>query len=108
MIGVYSVNAQNMYWVFFTDKANTQFDPYCYFDSKAIERRLQHHIPLYDSTDFPLNSDYVQSIEKLSDEIVGETRWLNAIAVIASNENIEKIKDYPFVKQVLLFILICN
>ncbi len=101
MIGVYSVNAQNMYWVFFTDKANTQFDPYCYFDSKAIERRLQHHIPLYDSTDFPLNSDYVQSIEKLSDEIIGKTRWLNAIAVVASNENIEKIKDYPFVKQIL-------
>ncbi len=96
-----SVRSQSLYWVFFSDKADTQFDPYQYFDSKAIERRLHHNISLYDSTDFPLNTHYVQTIEKLSEEIVGETRWLNAIAIVAVNENIEKITRYSFVKKIL-------
>ena len=28
--------AQNVYWVLLTDKAGTTFDPYTYFDEKAI------------------------------------------------------------------------
>ncbi|HXK73783.1 MAG TPA: hypothetical protein PLL08_02600, partial [Bacteroidales bacterium] len=44
------ISSQNIYWVYFTDKNGTTFDPYSYFDAKAIERRLQQNIPLYDIT----------------------------------------------------------
>ena len=93
--------SQNMFWVFFTDKANTTFNPYEYFDQKAIERRLQLHLSLYDSTDFPLNANYVRQVGKLSEEVVGETRWFNALAVVATADNIAKIAQYKFVKEIV-------
>lgn len=33
--------SQSCYWVFLTDKQGTTFDPYTYFDAKAIERYNQ-------------------------------------------------------------------
>lgn len=99
---VQALSAQSAYWVFFTDKNNTQFNPYTYFDSYAIERRIQNNISLYDSTDFPLNENYVKQISSLSEDVIGETRWFNALAVFASEENIFKIQAFPFVKGITL------
>lgn len=93
-----AISAQELYWVFFTDKNGTQFDPYSYFDAKAIERRTQLGLSLYDSTDFPLNPQYTQAVSALSEEVVGESRWLNALAV--STSNIEQIAGLPFVKNI--------
>ncbi|MDR2009853.1 MAG: S8 family serine peptidase [Bacteroidales bacterium] len=93
--------AQNYYWVFFKDKANTEFDPYEYFDSKAIERRIKNNISLYDISDYPLNSSYVDQVSELSDEYIGETRWFNAIAISTSEHNIEYIRNFDFVKEVV-------
>lgn len=91
-------NAQSLYWVYFTDKANTTFDPYSYFDAKAIERRIQNGISLYDISDYPLNDEYVNTVAAYSEEMVGETRWLNAVAVVTTE--IEAIRQLPFVKDV--------
>jgi serine protease AprX len=86
------------YWVFFTDKNDVEFDPYSYFDSKAIERRLKSNIPLKHITDYPINESYKQSILDKTDRLTGETRWFNAIAVWASPEQINEIIQLPFVK----------
>ena len=90
--------SQELYWVVFTDKNNTQFDPYTYFDAKAIERRQLCGLSLYDSTDFPLNEQYIQAVTALSEEVIGESRWLNALAV--RTIYIDKIKQFPFVSTV--------
>lgn len=90
---------QNVNWVFFTDKACTTFDPYSYFDAKAIERYQLNHANLYDSTNFPLNTQYCEGVASLSDEVVGESRWLNAIAVVADEEAMAAIRKLPFVKK---------
>lgn len=90
--------AQDICWVFFTDKSGTTFDPYRYFDAKALERRAQLGLPLYDSTDFPLNSEYVQRVAELSEEVIGESRWFNALAV--STFHADKIQQLPFVASV--------
>lgn len=95
-----NLQSQNYYWVFFKDKSQTHFNPYAYFDSKAIERRIQLGVSLYDSTDFPLNEHYVQKVSKLSKEIIGETRWFNAIAVEATQEQIIAIEKFTFVKEI--------
>jgi hypothetical protein len=55
------------YWVFFTDKKDCRFDPYTYFDAKAIERRIINEVNLYDSTDFPVNASYVTEVSKIAD-----------------------------------------
>ncbi len=101
IVGSLSVQSQNIYWIYFTDKAGTVFNPYEYFDIKAIERRVVNGITLYDSTDFPLNTSYVYQVENLSEEVIGETRWFNALAVQASPENIERIARLSFVKEIV-------
>ncbi len=47
--------AQNNYWIFLRDKHFSHFNPQQYFDSKAIERRVNTGIPFIDSTDFPVS-----------------------------------------------------
>ena len=91
-------SAQDLYWVFFTDKNGTEFDPYAYFDAKAIQRRVQQHLPLCDSTDFPLNNSYVKAVDALSEEMRGESRWFNAVAV--GTFRIDEIRALPFVAAV--------
>ena len=54
--------AQDYYWVFFKNKAGSTFNPYEYFDAKAIERYRMNGVSLYDSTNFPLNGGYVSQV----------------------------------------------
>lgn len=100
--------SQQKYWVFFTDKKETTFKPFEYFDTKAIERRIINELPLADSTDFPLNKNYKSSIENSVLEITQETRWFNALAVIATDEQIKNIIKFSFVKDVLPITSICS
>lgn len=92
--------AQNAYWVFFTDKHNTTFDPYSYFDAKAIERYQVNHADMYDITNYPVNQKYEQAVTAATTEFIGESRWLNAVAVMATEEQIALVKELPFVARV--------
>ena len=93
-------HAQNAYWVFFTDKNNTTFDPYSYFDAKAIERYQVNHADLYDITNYPVNQEYEDAVNAATTENIGESRWLNAVAVTATEEQIALVKSFPFVLSV--------
>ncbi len=95
-------SAQNSYWVFFTDKQNTTFDPYQYFDAKAIERYAQCGADLYDITNYPVNSNYASQVKTACEELVGTSRWLNAAGVMATEEQIAKIRQFPFVADIQL------
>ena len=90
---------QSCYWVFLTDKQGTTFDPYTYFDAKAIERYQQNGADLYDITNYPLNSGYVNQVDALAEEEVGCSRWLNAVAVMATPDQIVRIEQLPFVSR---------
>ncbi len=90
-------DAQNSYWVFFTDKQNTTFDPYQYFDAKAIERYDLNGADLYDITNYPVNGEYASAVESASEELIGTSRWLNAAGVMATEEQIAVIAQFPFV-----------
>ena len=92
--------AQDSYWVFFTDKKDVQFNPYEYFDAKAIARRIKNEVPLSDPTDWPLNETYVITVGNMVDSVSGQTRWFNALAVIANAEQIKQIQNLSFVKGV--------
>ena len=97
----FSANSQDFYYVFFTDKNNVDFNPYEYFDAKAIERRVAHGIFLYDSSDFPVNLHYIKQVADLSEEYVGESRWFNMVMISATDENMVAIQRLPFVKNVM-------
>lgn len=97
--------SQNKYWVFFTDKSDTQFEPYQYFDEKAIERYEKMNISLYDSTNFPLNEKYIKIISSKVEDITNQTRWFNAVAVRAYENQIQEIEKLSFVKRTQLIYL---
>ena len=91
---------EKCYWVFFTDKNDTQFDPYSYFDAKAIERYQQCGADLYDISNYPLNDSYVNAVNGYSSEVFGESRWLNAVGIMATDDNANRIAQLPFVERV--------
>jgi serine protease AprX len=95
-----NLTAQNRYWVFFTDKNNVSFNPYNYFDQKAIERRVKAGISLYDSTDFPLNSYYVAKVAELAEKVNCQLRWFNAISISTDEDQLFEIERLPFVKKI--------
>ncbi len=100
LLAVAGMAQENCYWVFFTDKNDTQFDPYTYFDAKAIARYKQCGADLYDISNYPLNTEYVNTVGGYSTEVFGESRWLNAIGITATNENAMLIEQLPFVARV--------
>ena len=100
MLGCVTMAQNHSYWVFFTDKNDTQFDPYTYFDAKAIERYQQCGADLYDISNYPLNEGYVSTVEGYSIELFGASRWLNAVGVTATEENALLIEQLPFVAKV--------
>lgn len=101
ILSTHTISAQEQFWVFFTDKHNVSFDPNVYFDSKAIERRIRQNINLSDSSDFPLNSTYKNSVLNLADSLIYESRWFNAVAIYSDYEAIERIKLLPYVAEVV-------
>jgi serine protease AprX len=90
-------SAQEWHWVFYTDKQDLGFDPYTYFDAKAIERRIIHELPLNHPSDWPVNPDYISQVSALSQEVDFSSRWFNASAVLATDVQMEVIKALPFV-----------
>ncbi|MBQ3353914.1 MAG: S8 family serine peptidase [Bacteroidales bacterium] len=100
LLAIAGMAQENYYWVFFTDKNNTQFDPYTYFDAKAIERYQQCGADLYDISNYPLNNEYINTIDGYATELYGESRWLNAIGISTTPENALLIEQLPFVAKI--------
>ena len=100
LVSTVAMAQEKCFWVFFTDKNDTQFDPYSYFDAKAIERYQQCGADLYDSSNYPLNNSYVNAVNTYATEVFGESRWLNAIGVEATDDNANRIAQLPFVARV--------
>jgi len=100
LISTVAMAQEKCFWVFFTDKNDTQFDPYSYFDAKAIARYQQCGADLYDISNYPLNDSYVNAVSSYSTEVFGESRWLNAVGVEATDDNANLIAQLPFVARV--------
>ncbi len=93
--------AQNSYWIFFTDKNNVEFDPYEYFDTKAILRRMELNLVLSDTTDLPVKNDYIKQIKEITGKIKSVSRWFNAVSVNASEDEIDAIDKLDFVEKTM-------
>lgn len=88
-------NAQSRYWVQFTDKKETTFDPKSYFESNSAVSST-----IMDSLDFPLNERYTNSIKEITGNLGRSSRWLNAVAVSATQRELKLLKRLPFVKEI--------
>ena len=97
LLSLSPIHAQSSYWLFLKDKSAEGFDPAKYFDNSVLERRMAEHLPLFDSADLPLNRNYIAEIRELVSRIRFESRWLNAVKVNASEIQILKLKELPFI-----------
>lgn len=98
---IYQIKAQDgRYWVFFKDKSGSTFRPFEYFDAKAIERRIKSGVNLYDSTDFPINQDYIYKVSQFVKSVNVQSRWFNAVSVVANEQQIDRLYTLNFVKDI--------
>jgi len=92
------VFAQDKYWVSFTDKKGVCLDIEN-FSERTICQREKFHIP-FDSADYPVNEQYLTTVNNLSTSISWPSRWLNGVAIYAKPSQMEDIMRLPFVKSV--------
>lgn len=92
--------AQQKYWVYLSDKDTTTYNPYTFFDQKAIDRRIRNNIPIYDISDVPVNPLYLAELALACDSVSYASRWFNAVCLYASEEQIAMIKEKNFVVKI--------
>jgi serine protease AprX len=93
------INAQH-WMVYFKDKQHKDFNPYTFFDAKAIERRILTGIPVDDPSDWPVNQNYVNEVSLMVHDVIVTSRWLNAMAVDGDNLQINNVRQLPYVLNV--------
>ncbi|MFT4879140.1 MAG: serine protease AprX, partial [Flavobacteriales bacterium] len=93
-----SIGQEGKYWVYLTDKKETTFDPSAYFHPAALERRVKQGLPLADSSDYPVSPSYIEIIQELGVEFRNESRWLNAISCLGTEQQMDEVRMLPFVR----------
>lgn len=92
------------YKIEFRDKKQTAFSidhPENFLSERALERRINQGISI-DSSDLPINPDYLKEISKITSiEILSVSKWFNDIVVEINDTSIlSKLKDLEFVREV--------
>lgn len=89
------------FFVEFTDKNNTTFSldhPEEFLSAKAISRRMEQGIAC-DSTDLPVNSDYLAQLTNHGLKIHSSSKWINGATVLLQDSSLmAQIRLLPFVK----------
>lgn len=91
-----SVLAQQKYWIFFKDSYRSTQPA---LSPRSLQRRMEQKIPLTVS-DFPLNSDYLNSLKNNGIEPLRVSRWLNAISAYLSPSQLQQLASFDFVVEV--------
>ncbi len=85
-------------WIYFKDKADSEKIS---VSQKAQQRRLDHGTKSdYSWYDLKVSSKYINSIQSLGLKIENKSRWLNAVSVICSQNDINIMDSLPYVKKI--------
>lgn len=90
------------YIVYLTDKEGSPYsveNPDAFMSAEALERRSAQLIPIREN-DLPLSPVYLNQLEQNGFELLGQSRWLNAVLVQTEHIDAEtELTDYPFVQK---------
>lgn len=95
------------YWVFFTDKDIDRRggeemvlrEAENHLSQRAIWRRnlRGNGITLFDVLP---SQNYIQAVENQNYEIIGYSKWLNAVIISTDSDNLDNLNDFSFVKSI--------
>ncbi|WNJ20875.1 S8 family serine peptidase [Pontibacter sp. G13] len=98
--GLSPMMAQSNMWVFFQDKgpqaAQLLEHPETFLSTQALDRRAEKGIAVT-AQDLPLHSDYVSAISAQGWNILGKSKWLNAVAISGEGTDWDQVMALPFV-----------
>jgi serine protease AprX len=75
-----------MYWVELSHKSDTLNPEASYVSERALLRRARHGVSL-DSLDLPLCAELLQQVRETGAQIRHQSRWFNALVVVADNSS---------------------
>ena len=89
-----------IYRLYLRDKHDSPYTldrPSRFLSRRAIDRRYRQNLPI-DSTDLPVNPNYIQQLRQLGADIIGQSRWQNTLLVSTDDTtSIKKFCQLPFV-----------
>lgn len=94
---------EDIYWIELTDKHGTPYSieqPETFLTQRALDRRQRQNIKIKED-DLPVSSLYCDSITNIGLNIIGRSKWINALmaTVPAADTNlINRVKQLSFVK----------
>lgn len=95
--------ASNIYWVRFTDKANSPYsidNPEEFLSQRALERRARLNIEI-DEYDIPVNPQYLQAVADCGAQLLNPSKWLNGVSVYTTSQSVvDAINALEFVDAV--------
>lgn len=95
--------ATNIYWVKFTDKANSPYsidNPEEFLSARALERRARLGIEI-DEYDIPVNPQYLQAVADCGAQLLNPSKWLNGVSVYTTSQSVvNAINALEFVEMV--------
>ena len=90
-------------WIYFADKPDADFylaNPLEMLSQRALDRRAAQNIAL-DETDVPVYTDYVSQVEDTDGiTVMAQSKWLNAVHVRGSVEDIAELQTLNFVSSI--------
>ncbi|MBQ34348.1 MAG: hypothetical protein CMG32_05845 [Candidatus Marinimicrobia bacterium] len=95
-------------WIFFNDKTEGESTPDNVFqkvldnlDDRARMRRSKvRHFSLVDNRDIPVSTKYIEEVRSSGILIRTVSKWLNAVSVSGTIEQLRSISGFPFVKKI--------
>jgi len=111
-IGIESSSQAAPVWVFLSDKGAhdaAEIDALLRdlertYNPRAIERRRQRRSApcanLFDIRDLPIAQHYVDEIAQNAVRVRTRSRWLNAVSVLATKEQVDALRALPFVRAI--------
>jgi len=97
------------YWIFFKDKAllkqenieKALKENIYQFPERTLRRReLRGSGTVADFFDLPVYQIYIDSLKMAGVKIRAVSRWLNAVSILASKKDVEKISEFDFVQKI--------
>ncbi|MBL6657212.1 MAG: S8 family serine peptidase [Flavobacteriales bacterium] len=90
-------------WIGFSDKGsitNTSYSASDLLSERSIARRDKQNISI-DYSDYPLSSDYLNTLKNLNFEVLNKSKWFNGVTALQSDSNaIDSLVKMNFIQRI--------